>query len=154
MPNVFGAEEIYYHPEKAGKNIVILGGGLVGCELAIHLTMLGHDVTILEMASEPNFAGNKLHGEAVTAKLKELDIKLLTNTKATEIRNDGVLSGNDLHFADTVIYAVGQRALYEEVDELRFCAPEFYSVGDCNLPANLAKATKEGYYAARNIGRL
>ena len=154
LPNVFGAEEIYYHPEKAGKNIVILGGGLVGCELAIHLTMLGHDVTILEMASEPNFAGNKLHGEAVTAKLKELDIKLLTNTKATEIRNDGVLSGNDLHFADTVIYAVGQRALYEEVDELRFCAPEFYSVGDCNLPANLAKATKEGYYAARNIGRL
>ena len=154
LPNVFGAEEIYYHPEKAGKNIVILGGGLVGCELAIHLTMLGHDVTILEMASEPNFAGNKLHGEAVTAKLKELDIKLLTNTKATEIRNNGVLSGNDLHFADTVIYAVGQRALYEEVDELRFCAPEFYSVGDCNLPANIAKATKEGYYAARNIGRL
>lgn len=154
LPNVFGAEEIYYHPEKAGKNIVILGGGLVGCELAIHLTMLGHDVTILEMASEPNFAGNKLHGEAVTAKLKELDIKLLTNTKATEIRTDGVLSEKCLHTADTVIYAVGQRALYEEVDELRFCAPEFYSVGDCNLPANIAKATKEGYYAARNIGRL
>lgn len=154
LPNVFGAEEIYYHPEKAGKNIVILGGGLVGCELAIHLTMLGHDVTILEMASEPNFAGNKLHGEAVTAKLKELDIKLLTNTKATEIRNNGVLSEKCLHTADTVIYAVGQRALYEEVDELRFCAPEFYSVGDCNLPANIAKATKEGYYAARNIGRL
>ncbi len=154
LPHVFGAEEIYYHPEKAGKNIVILGGGLVGCELGIHLSMLGHDVTILEMASEPNFAGNKLHGEAVTAKLKELKIKLLTNTKALEITDAGVVSEKGLHPADTVIYAVGQRALYEEVDELRFCAPEFYSVGDCNLPANIAKATKEGYYAARNIGRL
>lgn len=154
LPHVFGAEEIYYHPEKAGKNIVILGGGLVGCELGIHLSMQGHEVTILEMASEPNFAGNKLHGEAVTAKLKELKIKLLTNTKALEITDAGVVSEKGLHAADTVIYAVGQRALYEEVDELRFCAPEFYSVGDCNLPANIAKATKEGYYAARNIGRL
>jgi len=154
LPHVFGAEEIYYHPEKAGKNIVILGGGLVGCELGIHLSILGHEVTILEMASEPNFAGNKLHGEAVTAKLKELKIKLLTNTKALEITDAGVVSEKGLHPADTVIYAVGQRALYEEVDELRFCAPEFYSVGDCNLPANIAKATKEGYYAARNIGRL
>ncbi|MBQ9857732.1 MAG: FAD-dependent oxidoreductase [Oscillospiraceae bacterium] len=154
LPNVFGAEEIYYHPEKAGNNIVILGGGLVGCELGIHLSMQGHEVTILEMASEPNFAGNKLHGEAVTAKLKELKIKLLTNTKALEITDAGVVSEKGLHHADTVIYAVGQRALYEEVDELRFCAPEFYSVGDCNLPANITKATKEGYYAARNIGRL
>ncbi|MBQ8831798.1 MAG: FAD-dependent oxidoreductase [Oscillospiraceae bacterium] len=152
--HVFGAEEIYYHPEKAGKNIVILGGGLVGCELGIHLAMRGHNITILEMAAEPNFAGNKLHGEAVTAKLKEMGIKLLTSTKALEITKNGVVSEKGLHTADTVIYAVGQRALYEEVDKLRFCAPEFYSVGDCNLPANIAKATKEGYYAARDIGRL
>lgn len=154
LPNVFGAEEIYYHPEKAGKNIIILGGGLVGCELAIHLNMLGYNVSIVEMASEPNFAGNKLHGQAVTTKLKELEIPLYTNTKALEITEIGVKTSAGECNADTVIYAVGQRALYEEVDELRFCAPEFYSVGDCNLPANITKATKEAFYAARNIGRL
>ena len=154
LPHVFGAEEIYYHPEKAGKNVVILGGGLVGCELAIHLYELGHSVTILEMASEPNFAGNKIHGEAVTDKINSTDIQLLTCTKALEITNDGVISTLGTHEADTVIYAVGQKALYEEVDALRFCAPEFYSVGDCNLPANIAKATKEAYYAALNIGRI
>ena len=154
LPHVFGAEEIYYHPEKAGKNVVILGGGLVGCELGIHLSMLAHNVTILEMAAEPNFAGNKLHGTAVTYKMQEMNIDLLTSTKALEITAEGVMSEKGLHKADTVIYAVGQRALYEEVDELRFCAPEFYSVGDCNLPANITKATKEGYYAARDIGRL
>ena len=37
--NVFGAEEIYKDPEKAGQNVVILGGGLVGMELAIFLSM-------------------------------------------------------------------------------------------------------------------
>ena len=154
LPHVFGAEEIYYNPAKAGKNIVILGGGLVGCELAIHMNILGHNVTIVEMASAPNFAGNKLHGQAVTAKLKELEIPLYTNTKAMEITENGVKTSAGEFSADTVIYAVGQRALYEEVDALRFCAPEFYSVGDCNFPANITKATKEAFYAARNIGRL
>ena len=106
------------------------------------------------MASAPNFEGNRLHGQAVTAKMKELEIPLYTNTKALEITDSGVITTSGKYTADTVIYAVGQRALYSEVDELRFCAAEFYSVGDCNLPANITKATKEAFYAARNIGRL
>jgi pyruvate/2-oxoglutarate dehydrogenase complex dihydrolipoamide dehydrogenase (E3) component len=36
-PNVLGAEDVYINPGKAGKRIVILGGGLVGSELAIYL---------------------------------------------------------------------------------------------------------------------
>jgi 2,4-dienoyl-CoA reductase-like NADH-dependent reductase (Old Yellow Enzyme family) len=47
--NVFKAEELYIDPEKAGKKVVILGGGLVGCELAVYLGDLGKNVTILEM---------------------------------------------------------------------------------------------------------
>lgn len=156
--NVVGAEEVYYDMEKAGKKVVILGGGLVGCELGIHLAINEREVTVLEMAATPNFAGNMLHGEAVMAQIAIHGIRLLTNTKAMEIKDNGVVAngpdGEIFVEADTVIYAVGQKALSEEVDELRFCAPEFYSIGDCNMPANIAKATKEGYYAARDIGRV
>ena len=158
LPNVVGAEDVYVHMEKAGRKVVILGGGLVGCELAIHLAMNGREVSILEMMSEPNFAGNALHGEAVVAQLKYRSIPLYTNTKAVEITAQGVVGenaeGRKLYEADTVIYAVGQRALHDEVDALRFCAPEFYTVGDCNRPANITQATKSAYYAARDIGRI
>jgi 2,4-dienoyl-CoA reductase-like NADH-dependent reductase (Old Yellow Enzyme family) len=44
--NVLGAEEAYLHPEKTGQKVVILGGGLVGIELAIYLAGLGRGVTI------------------------------------------------------------------------------------------------------------
>lgn len=156
--HVVSAEEVYYDLSKAGENVVILGGGLVGCELAIHLALNKRKVTVLEMAAAPNFAGNMLHGEAVMAQIAIHGIRLLTNTKAEEITDDGVKArgpvGEVMVEADTVIYAVGQRARSGEADELRFCAPEFYTVGDCNVPANIAKATKEGYYAARDIGRL
>lgn len=158
LPHVFSAEDIYFNIKAAGKRVVILGGGLVGCELGIHLTENGHEVTILEMADHPNFAGNMLHGEAVMSKIKELDIKLLTGTKAVEITGQGVIGegtdGQKLYEADTVIYAVGQKPLSEEAWLLHDCAPEFYVVGDCKVPATIMKATKEAYYAARDIGRI
>ena len=125
---------IYINTDRAAKQVSTLSHGVVAPPFKSYLQELAQKYKQLGQTAEKHLT--------------------CTNTKATEIRNDGVLSGNDLHTADTVIYAVGQRALYEEDDELRFCAPEFYSVGDCNLPANIAKATKEGYYAARNIGRL
>lgn len=156
--NVICAEEVYYDISKAGKKVVILGGGLVGCELGIHLAINGREVTIIEMAAAPNFSGNMLHGEAVTAQIRIHGILLMTDTKAVEIKDSGITvnspGGESFIEADTVIYAVGQRTPVNEVEALRFCAPEFYSIGDCNMPANIAKATKEGYYAARDIGRI
>jgi 2,4-dienoyl-CoA reductase-like NADH-dependent reductase (Old Yellow Enzyme family)/thioredoxin reductase len=161
-PNVFGAEDIYYHPEKVGKNVVILGGGLVGAELAIHLANMGRDVTIVEMLPELNNGGNMLQGLSISIELRRLSIKVHLNTKALEISEKGVLTesttsdtvaGQKLFEADTVICAVGQKPLREEADALRFCAPEFYQIGDCLAPKNITEATKAAYQIARDIGR-
>lgn len=156
-PGVVGAEEVYFDLSLAGERVVILGGGLVGCELGIHLAQNGRKVTILEMADKPNFAGNALHGEAVMYQLKDNSIALHLNTRAVEITDDGVIGenaeGQQLFTGDTVIYAVGQRALSEDALKLSDCAPEFHLIGDCNRPANIMQAVKAAYYAARDIGR-
>ena len=176
-PNVFGAEEIYYHPEKAGKNVVILGGGLVGMELAIFLSMKGSNCTIIEMLPDLNTGGNNLHALAISGQMKKYGIHASTGTKALEITDKGVLceytgatpserfifdmpkvypdaeSGTHLYEADTVIYAVGQKPLMEESEALRSCAPEFYAIGDCIVPKDIWTATTNAYYIARDLGR-
>ena len=48
--NVLEAESIYITPEKAGRRVVIIGAGLVGLELAVYLSMLGREATVVEMA--------------------------------------------------------------------------------------------------------
>jgi 2,4-dienoyl-CoA reductase-like NADH-dependent reductase (Old Yellow Enzyme family)/thioredoxin reductase len=88
---VLGAEEVYYHPEKAGNNIVILGGGLVGIELAIFLSGLGRKVTILEMMEILSDGGNAVHGLALINEMKKYDIQVSTATKAVEINEKGVI---------------------------------------------------------------
>jgi 2,4-dienoyl-CoA reductase-like NADH-dependent reductase (Old Yellow Enzyme family) len=90
--NVFGAEEIYYHPEKAEGNVVIIGGGLVGIELAIFLGSLGRNVTILEMTGNLSDGGNPIHGYALNTEIKRYGIQAATSTKALEIDEKGVVA--------------------------------------------------------------
>jgi NADPH-dependent 2,4-dienoyl-CoA reductase/sulfur reductase-like enzyme len=164
-PNVIGAEELYINPEKAGKRIVILGGGLVGSELAIYMGDLGRDVTILEMFPNLNDGGNLLQGQSIRIELDRLGVRLALGTKALEINEKGVIGapacgtagesaeGTRLFEADTVVCAVGMKPLREEADRLRFCAPEFYQIGDCVTPKNIAEATRSAHFAALDLGR-
>ena len=156
--NVTGAEDAYLHPEKLGQSVCILGAGLVGLELAIYLAMLGKQVQVLELAPQLNDGGNFLHAIGLRAELKKQNIQVAYETKAEMIRDDGVLAshadGERFFPADTVIYAVGQRAVAESAMALRFCAPEFYQIGDCLSPRNITSAVSEAFHAARNIGRF
>jgi len=156
--NVFCAEEIYYDPSKAGANTAILGGGLVGMELGIHLAMMGRKVSIIELLPELTYGSNHLHAIAVDLELKRLGIDIYLGTKALGISKEGVLTegqnGRKLIKADTVIYAVGQKPFREEADSLRFCAPVFYQIGDCLIPRTITEATREAHSIALDIGRF
>ena len=156
--NVMNAEYAYTHVDEIGQNVVVIGGGLVGSELAIHLAQNGRDVTLMHRHEEIKFGANGLHGQAVNEQIKILKINTAMSTSPVEITDEGVLGrsaqGDTFYKADTVIYAVGQRPLADETEQFRFCAPEFYIVGDCGTPATIYQATSQAYYAARDIGRI
>ena len=185
--NVLGAADAYYHPERTGNNVVIIGGGLVGIELGIYLSALGRSVTIIEMMEALSDGGNPVHGLALINEIRKYSIQASTATRATEINERGVIGeyvgsvftlplcptvqaavlqsnsfgravradteegSKKLFEADTVIYAVGQQALHDEADGLRFCAPEFHQIGDCFSPKNIHQATRMAFAVARDI---
>ena len=155
--NVMSAEEAYVGQDKVGKSVAILGGGLVGIELAIYLSMSGRAVTVIEMLPELNDGGNFMHAKGVAVEIDRYGIRTLLGTKALEITDAGVFCENadgKLSLpADTVIYAVGQSPLYDEASSLRYGAPEFHQLGDCVTPKNIMNATAQAYAVARDIGR-
>jgi pyruvate/2-oxoglutarate dehydrogenase complex dihydrolipoamide dehydrogenase (E3) component len=155
--NVMGAVEAYESADKCGKKVAVLGGGLVGIEIGIYLRQLGRDVTIVEMLPELNWGENFMHGTSLGFQIRDNGIRTALSTKAVEITENGVMcegpEGTKLFEADTVIYAVGQHPLWEETDELRFCAPEFHQIGDCLVPKSIHAATSTAFHIARDIGR-
>ena len=156
--NVYTAEEIYVEPYKATGKTVILGGGLVGTELAIFLAMQGHDVEIVEMANRLNCGSNILQGQSIGIELRKYNIPVHLGTKVKEIRKGGIVcsSGGEeiILNADTAVCAFGMKANDKAAEALRFIAPEFHQIGDCLSAKTIAEATKMAWYAVKDIGKI
>jgi 2,4-dienoyl-CoA reductase-like NADH-dependent reductase (Old Yellow Enzyme family)/thioredoxin reductase len=153
--NVIEATRLYVSPDKAGANVALIGGGLVGIELAIYLKSLGKTVTIIEQLPRlvSDDAGMHLlaHDDAVNSP----GITIHRGTSVTRITQSGLTCKNETgEFevpADTVVIATGQSPLRAESFALYNCAPEVYQIGDCVTPRRIITATSQGFTIARNI---
>lgn len=146
---------MHEHMEEIGQNVVILGGGLVGCEESILLGELGKKVTVLEMKPELCRDAPFLHHEAVLLEMERLGITARTGLRCTGILPDGVTAeqdGKEIKLpADTVIIAAGLAPKLDEAESFRSCAPEFWKIGDCRQARNVRLAIHEGYDAGSYI---
>ena len=140
------AEEAYLDPDRVGKRVLIVGGGLVGCELAVHLRELGRSATVLEAGPEP---APDCGGFPRMALLKQLEdgIRVRTGIRADRIESGGVRAGSEFLAADTVVLAVGMASRSREAEDLCSAAPRSVRIGDCVRPGKVADAVGQGYFA-------
>ena len=155
-PHVMGALDTYYHGERVGEQVVMIGGGLVGVETALYLADAGRKVTVVEMLPAAAREANRLHAEALRLAIRERDVKILTSTRCCAVEEDGVVvedqDGKQEKLpADTVVYCVGMRSDPAVYQDLYDCAPEVYRVGDCIKPGTVREALLTGYYTAAEI---
>lgn len=141
--------------EALGKDIVILGGGLVGCETAIHLAKHGKNVTIVEMRSQAAADCNCFHKIAVDMELEKY-VMVLTNTRAVEITDEGLtgcdFDGNTLFVAaDTVICAAGMRSDLPFIEKISAMDVKVNVIGDAVRPGKVTQAVFQGHYCAKYL---
>jgi 2,4-dienoyl-CoA reductase-like NADH-dependent reductase (Old Yellow Enzyme family)/thioredoxin reductase len=144
-----------YNEEAIGKKVVVIGGGLVGCEEGLHLAHMGKEVTIIEMLEKAASDAPYLHWLGLMKEL-EKSVKLETRLKCTRITEEGVYAANEkeeerFYEADTILLAVGLKPRTDVVESLRNCAPDFSVIGDCLQPATIMEAIHMGYFTAMNI---
>jgi 2,4-dienoyl-CoA reductase-like NADH-dependent reductase (Old Yellow Enzyme family)/thioredoxin reductase len=155
-PKVVQANHLSDAGIAVGKRVVILGGGLVGCESAVHLAQQGKDVTLVEMMKEVAVDANVRQRPILLDLFAKLQVKVNTKMKGVRITAEGLVctdeTGKETLFeADTVVSAVGQRPLREVVDGLLDAAPEVVQVGDCIKPQKVTEALYRGYHAGLDI---
>lgn len=154
--NVINAVEAYDMVDSLPENIVVIGGGQVGCETALHLAQSGKKVTVLEMAS-------KLAADAMlTYRIPlmeglEASTSIITGGKCEKITDTSVIysdkdgATHELK-ADKVVIAVGMRAHLAEARSFEDTAFDFRMIGDCVRARNVKWAIREAYDAAMEIG--
>ena len=157
-PSVEHATTVYTKLQNFGKQVAVLGGGLVGCETGLYLAEHGHEVTIIEMQSEIAPEANWMHKEGMMQSFAKAPITCRTGLRVSRIvPGEGVYALNgegqeEFIPAQGIVYAMGMRSNTATVEELKDVCLDTYTVGDCVRPRKARQAIEEGYWAAVRLG--
>jgi len=155
---VFTAADVLTGKKDSGNTTVVVGGGLVGCELALDLAKKGKKVTIVE-ALHKILALNGPLCSANSEMLEKLipfnNIDVKTNSKVKAYK-DGVLeieteNGEEKLQCDSVILSVGYKEENSLYKELEFEISEIHLLGDARKVSNIMYAIWDAYEVANHI---
>ena len=107
------------------------------------------------MKSDYAAESNEMHKIALEHEFAKNNVKMHLGTSACAVTDEGLVcrneSGEFTVPADSILIAAGMRADWDTVEKLRYCAPVYWSVGDCVKAGKVVDATEQGYYCALDI---
>lgn len=149
-------------PEALNRNnaihgeVVVIGGGGTGCEVAFHLSENGCAVTIVEQLPKIGGEIESITRKVLLQKLRENDVRFITGHKLSRVGDSGVFvtgkEGRELFLeAGYVVIAVGSRPDNSLYDQIKTLGIAVYQIGDCLEPRSAKAAIYEGAVIGRTI---
>jgi 2-enoate reductase len=153
------AIDVLLSKKECGQKVVMIGGGLVGCETALWLAQQGKDVTIVEALDAICASGKPvpfMNKDMLLNLMKQAHVKVITSSSLLEVTDEGALIiGKDFRKqtipADTVVVAVGYTANNQLFKEIYGEVPNVYNVGDSEVAATIMDAIWTANEVALNI---
>ena len=157
--NVLTGVEALGQRKSIGEKVIVIGGGQVGCEIAIWLKDQGKDVKVVEFAPQlmsgmgKPFEANTLQ---IIDTLAYKDIEVLLNSACKKVSGNKVLintpDGEKELEADTVILSVGFRPDTKFFHSIDSEIPKnVWCLGDAKQPSNIMYAIADGNAVGRAI---
>lgn len=166
MPNVpgmddkkvLGCMEAFAHPEKVGQKVMVIGGGLVGCEMALDYAQDGKEVLVVEALPKILSAGIPSpipNGQMIPDLFEHHHVTVLEKHRLSAVEDGKVILESDgqkkVLDADTVVIAVGFRPAPSMAQELQGCGAVVYEIGDGQKVSTILHAIWDGYEVGNNI---
>lgn len=156
-PSVVRAIDAYDPATEISDSVIMLGGGLVGCETAIHLSRMGKKVTIVEMRDALAPDAYRLHKHRLNDMIAaDSGIDCVLGAICKSVDDGGITvelpdGSQRVITSQTVVSALGMKAnLYDFIEKLA-SGREFHAIGDCKQARKIYDAVNEGFIAAVSI---
>jgi 2-enoate reductase len=149
--NVLSAIDVLNDSSKAGNDVIIVGGGLVGCETALYLSKQGKNVKIVEAKDEILNSGKPIpHMNKIMLidLLNKHNIKSFTNSSLIEVTEKGAILINDKFKkqeipGDTIVISIGSKPNKDLYNKLYGKVEDIYIVGDAYKTGNIMEASRK-----------
>lgn len=153
------AEDVLTGKVDTGKRVLVVGGGMVGCECVEFLTEREHIVDMVEMKP---VIGEDIVPEArkyIMANLEKHKVTQRVNARVKQFYADGVdytdtVTGEDaaMRGYDSVVLAMGYKSNNTLEEKLKDLAPQVIVIGEARqAPGNSMEATGDALNAALSI---
>ncbi|MFH1122327.1 MAG: FAD-dependent oxidoreductase [Pseudomonadota bacterium] len=158
-PNVVLAVDVLTGKKEVENEVVIIGGGLVGCEVAEYLIEKGRKVRVLEMLPRVATDLPRVLRADLLWRLRKMKARIETDFQVTRISEYGVwgirrsfeYGPNEAFFdADTIVLATGYRPEDRLAKDLEGKLPVI-NVGDSASPGNVKEAILGGFLAGMEL---
>lgn len=153
--NVVTALEVLSGQKAVRERVVVVGGGMIGCEVAEFLAERYKDILILEMLEEMGDDIGPSLRPSILKRLRATDIKIEVGIKIvniTEVGVRGLRKGHSEFFnSGTIVIAVGMKSERQLVGGLEGIVPEIHLIGDCIEPRRIREAIADGYCVGLKI---
>lgn len=130
-------------------DVIVVGGGLLGCEFTLHLASQGFKVTVVELQDDVARDTPIQNKMALLRLLKEANVKIVLKAKPKEVR-DGCLvvevnGREEVLKADSIVLSVGREGLAQLWWKLKGKVNELYIIGDAVKPGKIIDAVVDGF---------
>lgn len=153
--NVVTAIDVLTGRQEIGESVLIIGGGMIGCEAAEFLAERGKTVTILEMRGRIGADIGATTRWVVMGRLRSLSVRMERNSRVEEITESGVWAIRDgvteFFEAENVVLAVGMEPNRRLARELKGKVAALHMIGDSDEMGKIAGAIESGLRIAREI---
>ena len=152
------AQDMLDGKAQMGKNVLVVGGGMVGCEAAEYLAERGHQVAVIEMKDVIAADVTPENRSYMFENFEENHVLLRPGTKVTQFYTDGVDyaladgSTGSLRGYDNIVLAMGSRSNTALKDTAEKVADQVLVIGEAaKAPGNAVLATGDALEAALKI---
>ncbi|MEE9192030.1 MAG: NAD(P)/FAD-dependent oxidoreductase, partial [Candidatus Aerophobetes bacterium] len=145
---------------KIGKEVVVVGAGLIGSETSWYLASQNKSVTVVDTLARESILEDEhpTNRSMLIRSMEKEGVKILEKREIVRIEEEGAVvkrenGTEELLRADNVVFATGfepKGDLRGALSKVSFDA-EVYFIGDCVEPRKLCEAIHEGYHAAWKI---
>lgn len=154
--NVVTACEILDGKVFCGQKAVVIGGGQIGTETALHLAVHRKDVTLIEMTNDLAIKETAHPREFLLKAVEDSTINVILNGCVKDIREDSVvveIAKDQLIEvqADTVILAIGMQEENALSKSIVDCKKKIITIGDAKEVRQVMDAVREGFETAMNL---
>lgn len=155
-PNVMSAWDVLFGNHVTGMNVVVIGGGSVGCEVAEFIAprhnyreVMAKKVSIIEMQDNIDKTDGTYNRDYLVTRLMSKPIDIQCSAKVTNITENSVSyeqfgETKTIEGVDTIVVAMGSSSINTLAEELKECEKLVHTIGDAEKVGKIVDAIATG----------